>query len=252
MRPLSSSSATKGIVAVVGVGPRLGRSIARKFAHEGYTVAILARDLGRLSRFADEIARQEKAQVFAIRIDCSDARSVREAFEGVHSLGFVEVLVYNACSPSSSRHASRFTDIRLESFQKAIAVSSIGAFHCVQQVIPGMVDRRKGTILFTGSTASLNGIAGFCEFSCGKFALRALSQCVAKEFQPQGIHVAHVIIDGIIGAPRHLQRSSPGEQSSAEISMDPDAIAQTYWHLHVQDKSAWTQEIDLRAHNQAF
>ncbi|XP_068636968.1 uncharacterized protein [Aristolochia californica] len=251
MRPLSSSTVAKGVVAVVGVGPRLGRSIAHKFAHEGYTVAILARNLGRLSRFADEIAREEKAQVFAIRIDCSDARSLREAFEGVHSLGFVEVLVYNACPPSSW-HAPRFADIRLESFQKALAVSSTGAFHCAQQVIPGMVDRGKGTILFTGSPASLNGIAGFCELSCGKFALRALSQCLAKEFQPLGIHVAHVIIDSIIGAPRSLQRSSSGEQSSADISMDPDAIAQTYWHLHVQDKSAWTQEIDLRAYNQAF
>lgn len=177
MRPMASSSSTKGIVAVVGVGPKLGLSIARKFAHEGYTVAILARDLGmsfaylnfihlvlyyytcsscffvflstsfasmlvscsflvigKLSRFADEIAREEKAQVFAIRIDCSDARSVREAFEGVHSLGFVEVLVYNACQPVSW-NMPKFADIRLDSFEKSLAVSTVGAFHCAQQVV---------------------------------------------------------------------------------------------------------------------
>ncbi|KAL6337830.1 hypothetical protein AAG906_002295 [Vitis piasezkii] len=203
MRSMASSASSRGIVAIVGVGPKLGRCIARKFAHEGYTVAILARDLGRLSRFADEIAREEKAQVFAIRIDCSDSRSVREAFEGVLSLGFVEVLVYNAYQPVPW-HPTNFTDIHIDSFQKSLAVSSIGAFLCAQQVIPGMVDKRKGTILFTGCSASLNGIAGYSELCCGKFALRALSQSLAREFQPLGVHVAHVIIDGVVGPPRFL------------------------------------------------
>ncbi|KAL9394127.1 hypothetical protein Peur_013412 [Populus x canadensis] len=202
MRSMASSSSNKGIAAIVGVGPKLGRTIARKFAHEGYTVAILARDLGRLSRFADEIAREEKSQVFAIRIDCSDSRSVREAFEGVLSLGFVEVLVYNAYQPAVYRQPTNFTHIPADSFEKSLAVSSVGAFLCAQQVLPGMVERGKGTILFTGCSASLNGIAGFSELCCGKFALRALSQCLASEFQSQGVHVAHVIIDGVIGPPR--------------------------------------------------
>ncbi|VFQ69241.1 unnamed protein product [Cuscuta campestris] len=202
MRSMSSSAAPpRGIAAVVGVGPKLGRSIARKFVHEGYTVAILARDLGALSRFADEIAREEKAQVFAIRIDCSDTRSIREAFEGVLSLGFVEVLVYNAYK-TVPIPLTNFVDIKVEHFEKSMAVSSVGAFHCAQQVLPGMVERGRGTILFTGCAASLAGIAGFSELCCGKFALRALSQCLAREFQPQGIHVAHVIIDGAVGTPR--------------------------------------------------
>ncbi|KAK8685882.1 hypothetical protein V6N13_124914 [Hibiscus sabdariffa] len=255
MRSMASSSSSKGIAAIVGVGPKLGRSIARKFAHEGYTVAILARDLGRLSRFADEIAREEKAQVFAIRIDCSDSTSVREAFEGVLSLGFVEVLVYNAYQ-SVSWHPTNFTDIKVESFEKSLAVSSIGAFLCVQKVLPGMVERGKGTILFTGCSASLNGVAG-----CGKFALRALSQCLAREFQPLGIHVAHIIIDGVIGSPRgtglfgeqqQQQSGRVGGEVGAVMMMDPDALAQTYWHLHVQDRTAWTQEIDLRPSTTRF
>ncbi|KAH8508475.1 hypothetical protein H0E87_010551 [Populus deltoides] len=290
MRSMASSSSNKGIAAIVGVGPKLGRTIARKFAHEGYTVAILARDLGRLSRFADEIAREEKSQVFAIRIDCSDSRSVREAFEGVLSLGFVEVLVYNAYQPAVYRQPTNFTHIPADSFEKSLAVSSVGAFLCAQQVLPGMVERGKGTILFTGCSASLNGIAGFSELcknflykeitlfksfisiyiirqllvylpptytGCGKFALRALSQCLASEFQSQGVHVAHVIIDGVIGPPRgpsSSQKTSVGEQQQeeqgmggiGEMMMDPDSLAQTYWHLHVQDRTAWTQEIDLR------
>ncbi|GKV46379.1 hypothetical protein SLEP1_g53366 [Rubroshorea leprosula] len=190
MRSMSSSTATKGIAAIVGVGPKLGRSIAQKFAHEGYTVAILARDLGsneeptwhakqdnrsltclsrqlswdreferRLSRFADEIAREEKAHVFAIRIDCSDSRSVREAFEGVLSLGFVEVLVYNAYQPVSWR-PTNFTDIRVDSFEKSLSVSSVAAFLCAQQVSPRLIRTRPASrtwkwwvSLPTGATA---------------------------------------------------------------------------------------------------
>ncbi|XP_057969840.1 uncharacterized protein LOC131159066 [Malania oleifera] len=272
----ASSASGRGIAAIVGVGPNLGRSIARKFAHEGYTVAILARDLGRLSRLAEEIAREEKSQVFAIRIDCSDSRSVREAFEGVLSLGFVEVLVYNAAyhhppppAPSVCPHHSptSFPDTtRLHSFEKSLAVSTVGAFHCAHQVLRGMVERGRGTILFTGCSASLTGIAGCAELCCGKFALRALSQCLAREFQPLGVHVAHVVIDGLVGAPvlpregassttwSTAQRWCPhGEQQRGGGGgggeggwMEADAVAQTYWYLHVQDRSAWTQEIDLR------
>lgn len=266
---------------MVGVGPKLGLSIARKFAREGYTVAILARDLGRLSRFAEEIAREEKAQVFAIRIDCSDSRSVREAFESVLSLGFVEVLVYTPNS-NNLNLPTNFTDIRIDSFGKSLAVSTVGALQCAQQVIPGMVNRRKGTIIFTGCSASLNGIAGLSELSCGKFALRALSQCMAKEFQPMGIHIAHVIISGVLPLPNRLSSTSistwpspsPSSSSSTQRSLtgaggggeqnlshqqqvvgiigggggrliNPDAVAQTCWHLHVQDPTAWTFEIDL-------
>ncbi|KAI3965174.1 hypothetical protein MKX01_027665 [Papaver californicum] len=264
-----SGALPKGIAVIVGVGPKLGRSIARKFSQEGYTVAILARDLGRLFRSAEEIAREAKASVFAIRIDCSDSQSIREAFESVLSLGSVEVLVYNAYQQqqpvsfisslsSSSTLVSNINlcptssiDVPIDSFEKSLAVSAVGAFHCAQQVLPGMVDRRRGTILFTGCSASLNGFPGFSELCCGKFALRALSQCLAKEVQPLGVHVAHVIIDGIIGPPcRSSTRSMVGEQQvgiGTTSLMDPDALAQTYWCLHVQDRNAWTQEIHFRS-----
>ncbi|XP_042374865.1 3-oxoacyl-[acyl-carrier-protein] reductase FabG-like isoform X1 [Zingiber officinale] len=240
MRSMSCSTSPRGIAAVIGVGPKLGRSVASKFAHEGYTVAILARDLGKLSALAEEIACEAKAQVFAIRIDCSDSKSVREAFEVVLSLGFLEVLVFNACEPPVSSPPISFTAVTAQSFERSLSVSAVGAFHCAQHVIPGMVERRRGTIIFTGSSASLIGFAGYCELSCGKFALRGLSQCLAREFQSSGIHVTHVIIDGVIGSPR----SSIGEQNT---TLDPDALAQTYWHIHTQKKGAWTQEIDLRA-----
>ncbi|CAI0429919.1 unnamed protein product [Linum tenue] len=260
---MGNSAPARGIAAIVGVGPKLGRSVARKFAHEGYTVAILARDL-----------------------DCSDSRSIREAFEGVLSLGFVEVLVYNAYCPAALQ-PTNFADVSLAAFERSLAVSSVGAFLCAQQVIPGMVERRKGTILFTGCAASLNGIPGFSDLCCGKFALRGLSQCLAREFQALGVHIAHVVIDGLVGSPRGPSSTSPStgsttgggwwqrtavvgeqlvqrQQVEGEVvvdgggppepmmmMMDPDSLAQTYWHLHVQDRTCWTQEIDLRpSHSQ--
>ncbi|EPS74055.1 hypothetical protein M569_00701, partial [Genlisea aurea] len=264
----STSPSSKGIAAIVGVGPNLGRSIARKFAHEGYTVAILARDLGRLSRIAEEIAREEKSQVFAIRIDCSDSRSIKEAFEAVLSVGFVEILVYNAYHPAAMTPAS-FTDVRLDHFKNSIAVSAVGAFHCTQQVLPGMMQRGRGTVFFTGCSASLTGISGFSDLCCGKFALRALSQCLAREMHPLGVHVAHIVIDGAIGSSprflvkcrgggassscqqrgtrsRSLSSSSTSESFHGNLWMNPDVIAQTYWYLHNQDRSVWTHEMDLR------
>lgn len=257
IRSMGSSWSARGIAAIVGVGPKLGRSIARKFAHEGYTVAILARDLGRLSRLAEEIARDEKAQVFAIRIDCSDSKSVRDAFEGVLSLGFVEVLVYNANYQPLSPNPTSLQHIPLHTFQTSLAVSAVAAFHCAQQVLTGMVERRKGTIIFTGCSASLNGMAGYSQLCCGKFALRALAQCLAREFQPQGVHIAHVIIDGVVAPPRRRSSGSVRDNESissgeSEGTMDPDAVAQTYWHLHIQDRTAWTQELDLRSNTATF
>ncbi|PHU27366.1 hypothetical protein BC332_05698 [Capsicum chinense] len=235
MRSMSSSASSRGIAAIVGVGPQLGRSIARNERREGSGICY--------PKF---------------RIDCSNLRSVREAFEGVLSLGFVEVLVYNAYQPVYW-NPTNFTHVRVEQFEKAIAVSSVGAFHCAQQVLPGMVERGRGTVLFSGCSASLNGFAGYSELCCGRFAVRGLSQCLAREFQPLGIHVAHVIIHGIVGAPRGLMSSTSqqgllvGEQEQQrgrDGLMDPDALAQTYWYLHIQDRCAWTQEIDLHPSSQ--
>ncbi|XP_062191464.1 uncharacterized protein LOC133895280 isoform X5 [Phragmites australis] len=248
LRSVSGSNSSKGIAAVVGVGPRLGSAVARKFAAEGYTVAILSSDLEKLSQLAEDIAQEAKAQVFALRVDCADARSVCEAFEGVLSLGPVEVLVYNACEPPADADAAAarptpFLAVSPDAFHRALAVSAAGAFHCAQQVIPGMVERSRGTIIFTGSSASVTGFAGYSDLCCGKFALRGLSQSLAKEFQPAGVHIAHVIIDGVIGDRRSPRSSSAGAGAGA----DPDAVAQSYWHLHAQDKSAWTQEMDIRS-----
>ncbi|KAL4319888.1 hypothetical protein GQ457_18G007720 [Hibiscus cannabinus] len=134
MRMMASSITARGVAATVSVGPKLGRSIVHKFAHERYTVDILARDLERLSRFAYEIAREEKAHVFVIIIDCPNSKSIREAFEGVLSLGFVEVLVYNAYYQLVSWNPTSFTDIKTDSLEKSLTISFLDVFLYTQQV----------------------------------------------------------------------------------------------------------------------
>lgn len=235
----SSSQQGRGIVAVVGVGPGLGFSIARRFAREGYSVVILARTYEKLARLVVQLMALERtAHVSAISIDCSDPQSVHDAFESVRSIGVVEVLVYNVNMQLSRLHPP-FLDVNAESFQQALTLPALGAFYSVQQVLPGMLQRRKGTILFTGATASIQGEAGSAELACGKFALRALSQCLSKELQPQGIHVAHIILDG-------LMRCSRLEGMAGQPFLDPDGVAEVYWQIHKQHPSAWTQELDLK------
>lgn len=236
----SSSSQRRGVVAVVGVGPGLGFSIARRFAREGYSVVILSRTYEKLARLVVQLMTLERtAHVSAISIDCSDPQSVHDAFESVRSIGVVEVLVYNV-NMQLSYIPPHFLAINAESFEQSLTVPTLGAFYSVQQVLPGMLQRRRGTILFTGATASVQGEAGSAELACGKFALRALSQCLSKEFQPQGIHVAHIILDGVV-------RCSRLQGTAEQPCLDPDGVAEVYWQVHMQHPSAWTQELDLKS-----
>ncbi|KAL8528656.1 hypothetical protein ACS0TY_006197 [Phlomoides rotata] len=131
MRSIVRSGGEKGIAVIVGVGPQLEQVIAHKFFREGYVTAILYRDLDNVSKIADEIANEENLQVFAIRMDCSVTRSIQDAFEGIHSLGFVQVLVYNAYNPEAG---TRFSNIHFDQFQKSLAISALSTFHCTQEV----------------------------------------------------------------------------------------------------------------------
>eukprot|EP00250_Pteridium_aquilinum_P014423 c21978_g1_i2 orf=461-1150(+) len=159
----ASSSERKGVVAVVGVGPGLGYSIAQRFVHEGYTVAIFARNKARLERFVKEIAEKEtNALLYAIRVDCSDLKEVKQAFESVRSFGFVELLVYNV-STAPQQSSRKFMDIEPELFQQALTLPCLGAFYCAQQVLPSMVEKKRGTIIFTGSAGSVQGQSGSAE-----------------------------------------------------------------------------------------
>jgi NAD(P)-dependent dehydrogenase (short-subunit alcohol dehydrogenase family) len=233
------------VAVILGVGPGLGAAVVRRFAREGFAVGLLARGEEGLAAVQEEI-EGAGGTAFATLADATDAASVASAFEEVREkLGDPVVFVYNA----GAFQMGGILDLSPEQFDDCFRANCSGAFYGAQQVLPAMVNRGRGTIIFTGATAALRGSANFAALATGKFGLRALAQSMAREFGPQGIHVAHVIIDGQINSPR-LREAQPDREESTTLS--PDAIAETYWQLHSQDPSAWTLELDLRPALESF
>ena len=218
--------AESGAAIIVGVGPGLGAALGRRFAAAGFTVALASRTKDKVERIAAEI---DGAQGYAI--DAIDEGAVGGLFDAVEAdLGPVEVCVFNA----SGRVRASFLDIDTEEFVAAWKSSCLGGFVVGREAARRMLPRGHGTILLTGATASVKGFALSAGFATGKFGLRGMAQSMARELHPQGIHVAHVVVDGGIG------RDDGGAR------LDPDAIAETYYQLHRQPRSIWAQEIELR------
>ena len=226
------SSPTLQRALIVGAGPGLSASVARLFSRYGMQVALAARDSIKLEGLRTEIG----AETF----DCDASRpaDVQRLFASVDaSIGEPDVVVYNA----SGRVRGPIVDLDPAAVERAIAVSAYGGFLIAQQAAKRMVPKKNGAILFTGASASVKGYAQSAAFAMGKFALRGLAQSLARELQPQGIHVAHFVIDGAIARP---DRTPPSDQPDAML--DPDAIAVNYLNVLRQPRSAWTWEIELR------
>ncbi len=233
------------VAAVLGVGPGLGAAISRRFAREGFAVALLARSEGSTAPVREDIERSG-GEALAVEADATDAASVARAFERVrNSLGDPEVFVYNA----GAFRMGGIMDLSPEDFDACLKANCAGAFYAAQQVLPAMLEQGRGTVILTGATASLRGSAKFSALATGKFALRALAQSMAREFGPRGVHVAHTIIDGQIDTPK-VRSMSPDRDESTMLS--PDAIAEAYWQLHRQNSTAWTLELDLRPAVESF
>jgi NAD(P)-dependent dehydrogenase (short-subunit alcohol dehydrogenase family) len=224
----------KEIALIVGVGPGLGASLARRFAQGGLHVAIAARNADKLASLAHEVG----GRVYGC--DAADAASVERLFQEVErDLGAPHVAIYNA----GAYAPGAVLDIEPAEFERCWRILCLGGFLVGQRAARSMAAAGRGTILFTGATASLRGGANFANLAVGKFGLRAVAQSMARELGPKGIHVAHVIIDGQIRSERyaHLEAQRPPDGL-----LDPAAIAETYWQLHTQPRSAWTLELDLR------
>jgi NAD(P)-dependent dehydrogenase (short-subunit alcohol dehydrogenase family) len=220
------------IALIVGAGSGLSASLARLFAHQGIRVALAARQTEKLGALCAETG----ARAFAC--DATDADDVERLFGLVErELGVPDVVVYNA----SGRARGPFTELAPDDVQQAIAVSAFGGFLVAQQAVKRMLPNQHGAILFTGASASVKGFAQSAPFAMGKFALRGLAQSMARELSPQGIHVAHFVIDGGI---RSAARSEPADRPDSML--DPDAIALSYWNVLQQPRSAWTSEMELR------
>ncbi|HEV3020161.1 MAG TPA: SDR family NAD(P)-dependent oxidoreductase [Burkholderiaceae bacterium] len=225
---------TAPVALVAGAGPGLGRALAQRFVKGGMRVALLARDAARLSAMAASIGPDARA----LPCDLADPDAVGAAFARVdRELGVPQCVIFNA----GTYRPGAVLDVRPEDFLQCWKVGCYAGFLVGQQAAARMVERGSGSILFTGATASLRGSAGFVNLASPKFALRALAQSMARELGPRGVHVAHVIIDGQISAPDRQQ--SP---AAPDAQLDPSAIAESYWQLHVQPRSAWTLELDLR------
>jgi len=232
------------VAAVLGVGPGLGAAVARRFAGEGFGVALMARKEESVADVREEI--EGGGTALSVSADATDPDSVARAFERVRGeLGDPEVFVYNA----GAFQMGGILDLSPEQFDDCFRANCAGAFYAAQQVLPAMVEAGGGTVLLTGASAALRGKANFSALAVGKFGLRALAQSMAREFGPQGVHVSHVIVDGQINTPR-MREMSPDREAHTLLS--PDAIAETYWQLHSQDRTAWTLELDLRPAVESF
>lgn len=237
--------ALEKVAAVLGIGPGLGAAVAHRFAREGYSLALLARSADKLAAVESELMDAGGIARSYIT-DASDPESVAGAFARIREeLGEPEVLVYNA----GAFKMAGILELDPADFENLWKANCMGAFLAVREVLPAMQHKKSGTILLTGATASLRGSARFAGLAVGKFGLRALAQSLAREFGPQGIHVSHVIVDGMINTPT-VRAWQPDRDPNTLLA--PDAIAETYWQLHSQDPSAWTLELDVRPAVESF
>ena len=217
---------------IVGAGEGLSASLARLFAREGIKVALAARQIEKLGALCAETG----ARAFAC--DATDHDEVERLFGLVErEIGAPDVVVYNA----SARARGTYVDLVPAEVTQAIAVSAFGGFLVAQQAVKRMLPNRHGAILFTGASASVKGYPHSAPFAMGKFALRGLAQSLARELSPQGIHIAHFVIDGGI---RSAARQNPPDRPDSFL--DPDGIALGYWNVLQQPRSAWTWELELR------
>ncbi len=223
---------SKPVCVVVGIGPKNGASFARRFSKAGYAVALLSRSTAYASQLATELG---DAKAFAC--DVADADAVHEAFSSVRSeLGEIDVLVFNAGSGTWGN----IEELSAADFERAWRINTLGLFLTAKEVIPNMKSAGAGSIIVVGATASLRGKPFTTAFAPAKAAQRSLAQAMARHLGPTGIHVALIIVDGMI-----LDAGSQAGVSAPE-GLDPEDIADAAYYLSQQPRSAWTFELDVR------
>jgi NADP-dependent 3-hydroxy acid dehydrogenase YdfG len=217
---------------IVGAGAGLSASLARLLGKDGIKVALAARSTDDLHDLAVEVG----AETFAC--DAARPSEVHKLFENLDAtIGAPDIVIYNA----SYRTRGPFVELNPEDVEKSLAVTAFGAFLVGQQAARRMLPKVHGAILFTGASAGVKGYPQSAPFAMGKFALRGLAQSMARELHPQGIHVAHVVVDGGIKSAR---RAEPADKPDSLL--DPDDIAATFLHIIKQPRSVWAHEVELR------
>ncbi|KAK0284283.1 hypothetical protein LTR35_005999 [Friedmanniomyces endolithicus] len=252
---MSLNPSAKPVIALVGAGPGIGEAVARRFVAENFHVALLARTETKLQTMTRGIETDFGPNTAKYYLtDLRHEASVLASFKSIREdLGPVAVLVYNAGARRVNGRS--ILDTSSEEFENFTKINLFGAFWATKCVLPDMLAAGKGTILFTGATGALRGNAGLSSFAPGKFGLRALCQVITREYSAKGVHAAHVIVDSpvdgkLIGewSRREWERRGEGgklEDVDAHL-LKPGDLAHMYWFLHVQPRSAWTHEIDVR------
>lgn len=226
---------SKKICVVVGAGPGNGLSLGRKFITAGYTTALLARSEANLDALNESLPAAH-----TYPCDVTDPESIASAFTRIEQdLGRTGVLIYNA----GSGVFGSIDEIDTDAFEQAWRTNTLGCFHCARSVIPGMREAGGGKIIVIGATAAKRGGARFAAFASAKAAQYNLSQSLARHLGPENIHVAYIVIDGMIDIPRTRARMP---EKSDEFFLDPNDIADAVFRITEQPRSAWTFEIDLR------
>lgn len=234
---------------VVGAGDATGGAIARRFAREGYIACVARRQADKLTSLVQAI-EAEGGQARAFGCDARVEEQVLELFATIErDIGPLEAVVFNI----GANVQFSITETTERVYRKVWEMAALAGFLCGREAARMMLPRGRGSIIFTGATASLRGGKNFCAFAGAKFALRALAQSMARELGPQGIHVAHPIIDGAIDTAfiRELfpERYQLKDQDGI---LDPEHIAETYWQIHCQPRDCWTHELDLRPWSETF
>lgn len=240
---------TKSVLIVgVGASQGLGAAIARRFASGGFAVAIAGRNVERMGQTAAEL-RAAEANVASVVGDASKAEDAARFVVAAEALGPLAAVVHNA----GSNNPAPFLKVTEDQFERHWREHALGGFHVAQAALPALLEQGGGTLIFTGASGSLRGKANFAPFAAAKAALRALAQSIAREYGPKNIHVGHVVIDGGIEGERLLSRVPRlKDQRGPDGLLQIDAIAEAYWTLHHQHRSAWTLELDLRPWAESF
>jgi hypothetical protein len=237
---------------IVGAGDFIGAAIAKRFAAGGYAVAVGRRNAEKLAPLVEEIEKSGgRARAFAL--DARDEDVVERVFEEVErDLGPLEVVVFNP--GANVNFPIRDTTSRV--FRKVWEMACFGGFLCGREAARRMVPRGRGSIFFTGATASLRGGKGYAAFASAKAGLRMLAQSMARELGPEGIHVAHLVIDAGVDTAWVRERIAAAGRDPAALPegtlMDPASVGEAYWMLHQQPRDAWTFELEIRPHRESW
>lgn len=237
------------VAVVIGAGDATGGAIAKRFAREGYTVVATRRDQASLMPLISEI-ENSGGKAFGLGCDARDEESMCSLFSKVEAeIGEVAVVVFNI---GANVHFF-ITETTARVYRKVWEMAAFAGFLAGREAARVMLPRGRGTVIFTGATASLRGGAGFSAFSGAKFALRALAQSMARELGPKGIHVVHTVIDGAIDTA-FIRDNFPERYALKEQGgiLNPEHIAEQYWQLHQQPRDSWTHELDLRPWMETF